>query len=332
MVKTFEGIDNEFAVATGANVDNGADRSTFDYPPDDSFDLRITSKTGDSDPNRFDLGDTYAVSWGGSGGGGLIDTATVVRSDDGPDGTGGVIVFEGLDENGDMAQVVWSPDVNLDGWYWDNYSQDQLPGFHTTDQNPAYTHSYVCFAADTPIATPHGPCPAGDLGLGDLVCTHDDGPQPVLWVGQRQVCGIGENAPVHFAPDSIGNRQPLRLSQHHRIMVTSPMAELMFGHHEVFVPAKAMLGHPGISLRACAKITYVHFLLPCHSVISAAEGAPCESLFPGGMTEHLLYDHWPTLAHLWGNRAYRAARPILTYREARCLIGNARKRHATVLI
>ncbi len=320
MVKIFEALDNEFAVSTGDNVNDTPGRSIFDYPPNSTKDFVVTSNPGDSSPNIFDIGDTYDLSWGGHGGGGTIEDATVIRSDAAP-GDGGVIVFEGLDENGELVQVVWSPGFDLEGWYWDSHFDGSPTGFWTTDQNVSYTHSFVCFGAETPIKTITGWARADQVKAGDRVWTLDDGYQPVLWAGQRTVAGAGKCVPVVFAKGSIGNTQPLRLSQQHRVLIRSPLAELMMAHHEVLAPAKSFVGEHGITYGTCQEVTFVHLLLQQHHILNAA-GALCESLFMGHETNDILT---PDIARSAVFRrlhlSHIAARPMLTYREARCLVG-----------
>ncbi|MDA3859048.1 MAG: Hint domain-containing protein [Roseovarius sp.] len=318
MARTFEGIDSEFGVSTGSNVNSGPGRSGFDAPPADSSDLVVTSQDGDTDPNLYEVGETYTVSWTGAGNL-IIQDATVVRSDDAPSGAGGVIVFEGLDQNGALAQVVWTPGFDLESWYEEN-SNWGSPNFHTSDQNAAYTHGYVCFAMGVTIGTPSGPKPIESLAAGDFVSTREHGRRKIHWTGRKTVVGTGRNAPVCFDRGAIGNRRPMRLSQQHRVMVASPMAELFFGHHEVLVPAKALINGCDIRLEPCRKVTYLHLLLEQHELLNAAGGAPCESLLPGDMADTLLSEDLPRIRGL-GPVCDRAARPILTYREARCIVG-----------
>lgn len=325
MVKTFESLDNEFAASTGSNVNSGSGISTFDYPPNSTKDLLVTSNPGDSSPNTFDVGDTYDLSWSGHGGGGVLEDASVIRSDAAP-GEGGIIVFEGTDENGDLVHVVWSPGFDLEGWYWGNYDEETAeeggsPGFYTTDQNSSYAHSYVCFAADTPILIRDGLKAASQIKAGDQVWTLDDGYQPVQWAGGTTVPGTGRNAPVLFEPGTINNTAPLLLSQQHRVLIRSPLAELFFASHEVLVPAKSMLGEAGICLQACGKVRYVHLLLKHHHILQAS-GALCESLFLGDMADSILSDQLAAdLAADRGQFDHIAVRPMLTYREARSIVG-----------
>jgi hypothetical protein len=309
----FFALDNQFAASTGSNVNSSPGRSKFDYPPTSSKDLVITAKDGDPDPRLFEVGDTYDVSYGGNGGMTLLD-AVVIRSDSAPGG-GGVIVFEGLDENGDLTQVVWTPDFDLESWYFDNFTNGNPPQFYTTDQNASYDHTFVCFAAETRIATAMGGIAAGEVWEGDHVATLDAGPQPVVWTGQRRVAGTGRNAPVLFTNGAIGNHAPLRLSQQHRVLVRSPLAELMFGASEVLVPAKALVDGVSVQIVPCRQITYVHLLLPRHQLVMA-EGAPCESLLLGDMARDAI--GLPKGA--FGCDA-TPVRPILSFAEAVALRG-----------
>ncbi|QFT82807.1 hypothetical protein FIU89_19450 [Roseovarius sp. THAF27] len=320
MTKTFYGIDNEFAVATGSNVNDSPGQSSFDYPPNSSRDLIVTSNAGDSDPNLFELGETYDVQYSGPGGTHLLDDAVVIRSDPAP-GDGGIIVFEGANGNGDPAQVVWSPDFDLETWYFDNFTNGQPPKFFASDQNTSYTHTVNCFAAGTLLETPSGPRPVEHLRPNDRVLTRNDGARRILWTGARTMPGDGPACPVRFVPGILGNTRPLRLSQQHRVAIRSWKAELLFGTPEVLVPAKALVGQPGITFAPCRSVTYVHLLLEDHQLVLAEGGAPCETILPGVMTEQWLIKDAAAIHRAAGTAPYRAALPILTYREARCVVG-----------
>jgi len=290
MTTTFTGVDNEFAVSTGSNVGTTGNTSTFDNPPQGSKDLVITSLAGDDDPLLFELGDTYDVTWGGQGGGGTILNAVVIRSDPAPDGNGGgVIVLEGTDDQGNPAQVVWTPGFDLEGWYSDNYNPSMGPQFYTHDMDPNYDHAYVCFAAGTLIDTPGGRKAIETLGPGDLVMTLDAGPQPVIWAGRRDCLGFRADAPVTFGTGTIGNDTPLTVSQQHRVLIRSSQLELHFGHHEGLAAAKAFVGLQNIRHTPRPTIRYIHILLPAHHLIRA-NGALCETLFLGDSTTTVCAD------------------------------------------
>ncbi|WP_102108116.1 Hint domain-containing protein [Oceaniglobus roseus] len=141
----------------------------------------------------------------------------------------------------------------------------------------------VCFAEGTRIAAPGGARAVEEIGLGDMVLTRDRGPRPVIWRGVQCVPGFGGHAPVAIAAGALGPGRPARdlvVSPQHRILLASPIVARMCGAPEVFVPARALCGMPGIARRPVVAVRYHHLLLPEHGVLEA-EGAAAESLFPG---------------------------------------------------
>lgn len=281
MTITINALDNEFAASSGTNIDVTDDFSYFDHPPNSTSDLTITSNVGDDSPFIFSVGDTYDLTWSGNGGGGIMEDAVVVRSDYLGPGQG-AIVFEGINSvTGEPFQMVWTPDFDLEQWYWDNGGGPSTPNaFWTSDTNTSETYQAVCFAAGTSIATSKGLVLVENLCTGDEVLTIDNGPCPVLWVGKRTLLGAGASAPVVFEAGTIGNDRRLVVSQNHRIMLASPWAELYFAEHEVFVPAKALVNGINIYTETRQQVSYHHILLASHEVL-LAEGAPCESMFLG---------------------------------------------------
>lgn len=325
---TIAGVDNEFAVSTGGNVGTSVNASRFDNPPQGSKDLFITTKEGDDDPRLFELGDTYDITWGGQGGGGAMQDAVVVRSDPSPGGAGtGIVVFDGVDENGNPAQLIWTPGFDLEGWYADNYNPSAEPEFYTEDTNPSYDHRFVCFASDTRIRTPQGSKLAGTFRSGDLVTTKDGGDVAVVWVGQRLCAANGQNAPVVFDQGAIGNTARVRLSQQHRVLIKSPCVQYYFGFDEAFVPAKACVNDDNIRIVPEARICYVHLLLDKHHIIWA-EGLECESFFPGDQALTALYGQ--SESGRTGGSAklpkeyHLTARPVLKMKEAQLLMRHER--------
>ncbi len=316
------GIDTEFAAATGSNVNTSPGKSRFDNPPQGSKDLVITTKDGDRDPRRFDLGDTYDVSWGGQGGGGTILNAVVVRSDLAPGGGGGVVVFDGIDENGNPAQIIWTPGYNLEQWYADNYNPSAEPQFFTSDTQPNYTHSFVCFASETGIRTPTGYRQADTLVPGEMISVCDGEAAPLLWASKWSGAGQGSAAPVCFAPGTIGNQRPLRLSQQHRVVVKSAQLQMLFALEEALAPARVFVDGQSVRLQDCTRITYVHLLLQHHHILDA-EGARCESLYLGDESTRTLLSTPPGakfLAEQSGILQHAtAARPFLSMHEAQLL-------------
>ena len=298
--------NNEFAASTGSNVNAGPDKSAFDYPPNSSTDLVITTQTGDADPRLFEVGDTYDLDWNGNS----IANAVVVRSDSAPDG-GGIIVFRGIDQFGNDAEIIWTPGFDLENWYWSNFSSGQPPQFYNTDQNASYTHEFVCFDKSTRIHTPRGLVPAGRLKVGETVCTWAGAKQEIRWIGRKTVPAKGAAAPIRFSPGAIGNDAPIKLSPQHRVMIASPWAELHFGSSEVLVPAIALVDGQRVKQVPRNNVDYVHILLDRHDLL-IAEGAPCESLLPGWRTQECLTtEDRDAIRDAIGDASRDPVRPIL---------------------
>jgi len=311
MILTFEAVDREFVTSTGRNADTSGTTTRFDGAPRQSKGLVIKSKDGDTDPRLFEVGDVYDITWDGN----AIEDAEVIRSD--AAGQGGIVGFSGTDANGAPAFVLWTPDFDLQRWY------DSVGGrasFYTSDQQPQYTHGIMCFAAEARIETPYGPMPAGMVKPGHRVMTYDDGPQVVRWIGRRRVVGRGDGTPVSFAPGAFGNSDALRLSQSHRVLIGSYQAEVLFGAREVLVPARACVGLPGVSLAPCDTVIYVHLLLDAHHLL-CAEHVYCESLFSAAFGSSDAVGSETAMREGPAIRHSATARPVLTFREARVLLG-----------
>jgi Ca2+-binding RTX toxin-like protein len=139
----------------------------------------------------------------------------------------------------------------------------------------------VCFTSGTLIATPKGEVPIETLKPGDLVLTRDNGPQPLIWIGRRQV-GRAELArnenlrPIEIKPTLIRSHSPLVVSRQHGVLVRRDGEEtLVRAIHLARLPrsgARIMQG--------CRGVTYVHLMFEAHQIVFAA-GAPSESFYPG---------------------------------------------------
>ncbi len=317
MPHTFYPEDNEWASATGANVYSGGNTSQFDYPPLLMYDMSITTDEDDDDPFVFDIGDTVDLTYTVAGFTVSMEDAVVIRSDAVGDDAG-VIVFEGMNNFGQIEHMAWTPNFDLESWYWDNFSGGQPPGFWVVDTDGAYDHSLPCFAAETRLDTPTGPTMAGSLSTGDLVETLDSGPVPIRWVGRIALPGVGRATPIEFLPGAIGNRSLICLSQQHRIMLQSAEAHLFYDAPEVLVPAKAAVNGTTVRYRARSFVEYVHLLLDRHEVILAG-GALVESLLMGKISGDLIGD--TDVPEIFQDpEPMKSARPILTFREAKSLL------------
>jgi hypothetical protein len=172
------------------------------------------------------------------------------------------------------------------GQYYNSFSIPVKPGDNITmvaksygGQTP-YDNLVICFTPDTMIATPRGPRPVQSLRAGDMIDTRDNGPQPLAWIGKRRVAAHGHLAPIQIAPGILGNTAQLRVSPNHRMLITAASNDLHFGATEVFVAAKHLLGHSGVSQKPGGMVTYIHLLFDRHEVVFAND-SPSESLFPG---------------------------------------------------
>jgi hypothetical protein len=134
-------------------------------------------------------------------------------------------------------------------------------------------------AIGTLIATPLGPWLVQDLRPGDFIETLDEGPKPVLWVGQTE---LYEPAPaVKISAGVLANTAAARVGLDHLVMIDGVDCELLFGEAEIFVKAQDLLGLPGIHLDVFGPVSsYFHLMVEGHQII-LANGVPVESLHPG---------------------------------------------------
>lgn len=146
----------------------------------------------------------------------------------------------------------------------------------------------ICFAPGTLIATPQGPRPIEALRPGDRIDTADDGPQEILWSGQRRMSGARLYAMPHLRPVRIralglGEGRPqgdLLVSPQHRMLIRGPAADALFGTSEVLVRAQDLVNdHSVLVDTALLEVTYVHILLERHQIVFA-NGVPSESFHP----------------------------------------------------
>ncbi|MDE3028714.1 MAG: Hint domain-containing protein [Paracoccaceae bacterium] len=173
---------------------------------------------------------------------------------------------------------VFTPKGNV---HLDPVTYDSTPHYATSSTNmPVSQLGPPCFVAGTLIATPDGNRPVEELEPGDLVLTLDNGPQPLRWIGERSVSGMGDFAPIRFQRGALGNRRALLVSPQHRMLVRSWKAELFFGEEEVLVAAKHLVNDSDVRPVPMEEVRYVHLLFDRHEVIQA-EGAWTESFHPG---------------------------------------------------
>ncbi|MBN2905552.1 MAG: Hint domain-containing protein [Rhodobacteraceae bacterium] len=212
--------------------------------------------------------DTFVITDLGEAGSGTITI------DGGEDGE---TLGDTLDFNGQMASGSLTLDPLADG-------AGGLAGTATlvdgTVVNFTGIETIICFTRGTMILTPTGERAVETLRPGDLVVTADNGPQPLRWIGQRTVQAQGAVAPVRIRAGLFGNRRDLLLSPQHRMLYEGYQAQLLFGDHQVLIPASHLVDHHQVLEEPGGEVTYLHLLFDRHEIIFA-EGARSESFHPG---------------------------------------------------
>ncbi|WP_281857082.1 Hint domain-containing protein [Litoreibacter halocynthiae] len=155
--------------------------------------------------------------------------------------------------------------------------------FVTFDASP------ICYCDGTLIETPNGPRAVETLRSGDLVLTRDEGPQPIRWIGSRDMYASSRHAPIEIAAGVMENRLPLRVSPQHRILRAGSLAQLYFGQEEVLVAARHLVDGINVRQLASGRVSYYHLMFDRHQIITA-NGIASESYQPGDFSLPGLHD------------------------------------------
>ncbi|MCX7559948.1 Hint domain-containing protein [Sulfitobacter sp. F26204] len=193
----------------------------------------------------------------------------------------------------------------------------------------------ICFTPGTMIATKRGEKPVQQLKVGDKVFTRDNGPQELRWIGRRnlnrqELTHMPQYFPVLIRAGALGNGAPQRdmmVSPNHRILITSELAEMMFGENEVLVAAKHLISLEGVETAPVSKVSYIHMMFDAHEVV-LADGTWAESFLPGQQAmagikadqKKEILDLFPELVDMRGLRNFEAARRLLKAHEAHLLM------------
>ena len=204
--------------------------------------------------------------------------------------------------------------------------------------------SVICFTPGTRLKTDAGDKAIEDLEPGDRLLTRDNGPQAVLWAGQRRMSGarlfaMPDQRPIRFRKGALGVDRPdddLLVSPEHRVLVTGAAARDLWGEPEVLVRAADLVGDRYVTVDHSLRETwYIHLMLERHEVIWA-NGLEVETFHPGfsgldhlsGGQRSLLFELCPDLARnadLYGPPVRRMA----SRAEAAVLLGGAPARTVT---
>lgn len=199
-----------------------------------------------------------------------------------------------------------------------------------------------CYAAGAEIETPRGRRAVETLRAGDLVTTEDGRSIPIAWIGKshyaRQRAAREERLrPVHVSAHAFGPGMPDRelvLSPQHRVVVSGPLCELLFGTERVFVSARHLTGFAATLPDPETDVTYFHVLLERHEIMMA-NGLPTESLQPARRMIEALSDEareglMAVIDALGAEDLLTRpdALPTLNHREARVLLAALAPRSA----
>lgn len=313
-----DGSLNADSVIVGITVYDNASDYYLGIP---LYEYTAPSGSGaDIDDGRQSMGDRYLE----------FDASSLTSSDPDAPVLANMVVVAGVDILGTLAssngpiKIDTNEDIDLDGdgIISPNEAGD---GNFSSDLNVLVV---VCFARGTLIETDCGPLPIEILKPGDLVRTLDHGEQPIRWIGSRRVAGTGKNAPVRIRAGALGNVRDLFVSQNHRMLLSGPMAELLFAQSEVLAAAKHLCNDNTIRIVPRAEVEYFHFLFDDHQIVFA-EACPTESLFPGKQSlESVDEDARDEIITLFPeledpDYAGDMARPALKRHEARTLCRSA---------
>lgn len=231
----------------------------------------------------------------------------------------------GLNANGSLTLV---GDGNDEDFTFTYKVEDALTG--ETDVAMVTVEAVPCFVAGTLIELADGrSVPVETLCPGDMVLTHDNGPQPLRWIGHRRVPAEGKFAPIDIAANTFGDHDRLLLSPLHRVLIRDVLAELLFGEREVLVAARDLVNDQSVRRVEGGEVEYIHILFDEHQVVYS-QGLATESFLPGPqVTDSLEQDVveeicaiFPELDPITGEGYSPAARRTLRRYEAKLLVGH----------
>ncbi|WP_299723521.1 Hint domain-containing protein [uncultured Tateyamaria sp.] len=169
----------------------------------------------------------------------------------------------------------------------DQFGSGSLTFQGASADNSSFTQEntgVVCFTSGTAILTPRGDVLIDDLRVGDLVITADNGPQPIRWIGTRQLdhetlAGAPNLKPILINADVLGNTRPLLVSPQHCMLV---------GQDRLVRAKHLALEMPGVRVAHGKRaVRYIHLMFDAHQIIFA-ESAPSESFYPGPMSLRMM--------------------------------------------
>lgn len=133
----------------------------------------------------------------------------------------------------------------------------------------------------TPVATPGGYVPVGQLRRGDTVLTNEGRAVPVLHSLSRTVPARGHFAPVQMRAPYFGLQENIIVAPSLQLVITGSVVDYMFATEAVLVNACHLVGGTAARpVQAGPVVTYCQVLLPGHEALMAA-GTAVDSLYIG---------------------------------------------------
>ncbi len=157
--------------------------------------------------------------------------------------------------------------------------------FHGTTDKVEPVGLSASIAAGAPVATPEGPVRIEKLRAGDMVLTRDHGPQPIRWVGSRDVPTSGNFRPVRLIAPYFGLQRDVLVAPEQRLLVQGAEIEYLFGAEEILVEARYLVNErTAICETQLARVQYFQILLDNHEILDVAGGS-LESLYTGSICD-----------------------------------------------
>ena len=133
----------------------------------------------------------------------------------------------------------------------------------------------------TPVATPDGYRPVGDLRRGEIVLTRSGRQVPVLHSVRRRAPAKGSFQPIRLHAPYFGLRKDVIVAPSQRLVISGSEVEYMFGVEAVLVPAGHLVHGRAATREPAGPVTeYCQIVLPGHEALDAA-GGHLESLYVG---------------------------------------------------
>lgn len=150
----------------------------------------------------------------------------------------------------------------------------------------------VCFTKGTFIECQDSDILVEDLECGDLVKNVAGKLVEIIWIGKRYIPLVAlmldkKLAPVRVQKNALGKNTPssdLLVSQQHRMLIDTWVAQVMFDDSQVLAAAKHLINDHSIMIEYPAEgVEYYHILFDDHQIINS-NGALSESFYPGKWT------------------------------------------------